>query len=247
MGAGTEGRARPHNRNGPTQVKRNKHLPSPSIGAHNVPFVANNTVRSIGEQRALLVAVLEVGDGYLCVEYQIGLRQVVLCAVKKNHFPHFFNRTEDNLSEVTADFKSKAIERGATLEAIQLLAELTPLTAEEEAEMAKTPSAKAAAEPAANTKLSKKGAAPAAAKEPTGAKVGRVPAEFDYKVVKGAKNETREGTWSHHMIETIMAHTDTTSARAANAKAKGATLKGKSFSEMALDFAWAKEKGYINY
>ena len=79
------------------------------------------------------------------------------------------------------------------------------------------------------------------------AAVGRAPAEFDYKVVKGAKNEARENTWGHHMIEIILAHTSTADARAANAKAKGTTAKGQNFSDKSLDFAFAKEKGLITY
>jgi len=221
--------------------KRNKGLPTQVIRAYDVPFVAINTARSVGGQRALLVAVLAVGDGYLCIEYQLGIQQVVLCAVKQSQFPHFFNKTQDDLSEVTADLKSKALERNATQEAILLLGQLTPLTLEEEAEMAKTATAKTAEK----TKLSKKNE-PAPAKEPKGGGAGRAPAEFTYKVTK-KDNAGREGTWTHHMIATIMAHTDTTAARAANAKAKGATPKGQNFSDKALDFAWAREQGYITY
>lgn len=218
-------------------MKRNKRLPTQLIGAYDVPFVAVNIVRSVSGQRALLIAVLNVGDGYLCIEYQIGIAQVVLCVVKKGSFAHFFSRTQDDLSEVTADLKSKALICGATLEAIQLLAELTPLSKEEETTMA-------------NPKLSKKPAAATAAKAPKEKKagaVGRVAAEFDYKVVKGAKNETREGTWTRHMIEVILAHTSTAEARAANANAKGATSKGQKFSDKSLDFAWAKAQGFITF
>jgi len=223
-------------------VTRKKRLPTPSERAYDVPFVAINHVRSVVGGRALLVAVLEVGDGFLCIEWQLGISQVVLCAVKKSLFEaQFFSKTQDDLSDVVADFKSKAYTHGATLEAIQLLKELTELTTEEEDEMAKTPAAKAAAA----TKLSKASEPKAAKAE--GGKAGRAPAEFDYKVVKGAKNDTREGTWTHHMAETILAHTSTAEARAANAKAKGATPKGQPFSEKAMDFAWAKEKGLITY
>lgn len=225
-------------------MRRKNSLPIPIERAYDVPFVANNSVRSAVGGSALLVAVLEVGDGFLCIEWQLGMQRVELTAVKRSQFPHFFNLTQDDLSDVVTDLKSKALNHFATLGAIQLLAELTPLTREEEIEMAKTPAVKAAD----TSKLSKKTAAAApAAKEPKTGGVGRVPAEFDYKVVKGAKNECRENSWAYHMIDTIMANTSTTDARAANAKAKGATPKGQNYSDKALDFAWAKEKGYITY
>lgn len=224
-------------------AKRNKRLPLVEIQVNDTPFVGINTARSVGGQRALFVAVLGVGDAYLGIEYQMGLNQVVLCVAKKGNFPHFYNITQDDLSATVADLKSKAITGGATLEAIQLLKELTELTTAEEAEMANP---KAAA--AAKTKLTKK--SEPVAKEPKAAKekgAGRVPAEFAYKSVKGVENTARAGTWTHHMVETIVAHTSTADARAANAKAKGATPKGENFSDKALDFAWAKAKGYITY
>jgi hypothetical protein len=144
----------------------NKRLPTPTIGAYNVPFVALNVFRGVAGQRALLIVVLEVGDGYLCIEYQMGLSQVVLCAVKKGQFPQYYQETQDDLSAVTADLKSKALDRGATLEAIQLLGQLTKLTTAEEAEMAKAPAAKAAEKVAAA-----KPAATKAAKEPDNRKI----------------------------------------------------------------------------
>lgn len=185
--------------------------------------------------------MLAVGDGFLCIEYQLGIQQVVVCVAKLRDFPRFYTKTEDNaVSDVVADLRRKALDHGATLEAIQLLGTLIPLTTKEE-EMAKSPTAAASAE-----KLKTKATATPAPKEPKGA-VGRVAVEFDYKIPKGAKNTAREGTWAHHMVETIMAHTDTASARAANAKAKGQTPKGTAFSDKALDFAWARAQGFIAY
>lgn len=216
--------------------KRNKPLHTSQSRAYDVPFVGVNTVRSVGGQRALFVAVLDVGDAYLGIEYQLGLSQVVLCVAKKGNFPHFYNITQDDLSETIADLKSKAISGGATLEAIQLLKELTELTTAEEAEMA-NPKAAAAAK---NVKLAKKAEPKAAAEPKTSNGAGRTAAEFDYKVVKGAENKAREGTWTHHMVETIMAHSSAADARAANSKSKD-------YSEKSLDFAWAKSKGYITY
>lgn len=120
------------------------------------PFVGINTVRGIAGQRALFIAVLEVGDGYLCIEHQIGIDQVVVCVAKKENFPRFYAVVSDPLAEVVADLKAKATERSATLEAIQLLGTLTPLTSKEETIMAnpklakkEAPAAKAAKEPKA--------------------------------------------------------------------------------------------------
>lgn len=121
------------------------------------PFVGINTVRGIAGQRALFVAVLEVGAGYLCIEHQIGIDQVVVCVAKKENFPRFYAVVSDPLAEVVSDLKVKATERSATLEAIQLLGTLTPLTSKEETTMANPKLAKKEA-PAAKAPAAKKAA-----------------------------------------------------------------------------------------
>src|SRR5579859_4673852 len=122
--------------------RRKNSLSTPLERAYDVPFVANNSIRSVFGGPALLVAALEVGDGYLCIEFQVGMGRVELTAVKKSQFPQFFHLTQDDLSEVVADLKSKALTHFATLGAIQLLGQLTPLTYEEELQMAKTAAVK---------------------------------------------------------------------------------------------------------
>lgn len=85
------------------------------------------------------VAVLEVHDGYFALEFRMGEQQVVSYAVKKYEFEARvtqFKRTQDNVEEVLALLKKKALTHGATLEAIQLFGALRPLTKEEEASMA---------------------------------------------------------------------------------------------------------------
>ena len=209
-------------------MARNKPLPTPTIGAYDVPFVAVNVVRSVGEQRAILVAVLEVGDGYLCIEYQLGIAQVVLCAVKKGSFAYFFNHTQDDLSVVVADLKSKALTHGATLEAIQLLRELTELTYEEETIMA-------------NPKLSKKAEPKAAAKEP---KAGKGEALAAARAARSSANDAkkikvvnkahgaREGSKRAAMLDIVLG-----AKTVAEAKEAGAGW---------IDVKFAEESGFIS-
>lgn len=209
----------------------------PILTELKAPFVGLNTVRGIGGQRALFIAVLEVGDGFFCVEYQLGITQVVTFIAEKDNFPRFYAVAPEALDEIAVALKARAIEFGATPEAIQLLGQVVALTKEEKT-MAKNPTA---------TKLAKTKTEDKTPTTNAKASAGRAPAEFTYKVVKGAKNESREGTWGHHMVEIILANTSSTEARAANSKAKGATAKGENFSEKNIDFAWAKAKGLITY
>jgi hypothetical protein len=151
---------------------------------------------------------------------------------KKEHFPRFYSNVPDPVSDVVADLKTKALDHGATLEAIQLLCEVIPLTQKEQTTMA-NPKAAAAATKLATKKTPDK--AP-----PKGEAVPKVPRNFDYKIVKGTKNETRAGTWTNFMVETILEHTNSDAARAAAAKSK-------EFGDKKLDFAWAKAKNFITY
>lgn len=89
--------------------------------------------------------------------------------------------------------------------------------------------------------------APAKGKaKPAKAKVAKADASADraYTVNKKALADkpTREGTWTHVMVETIMAHTSTAKAQAAMDKARG-EFKGRK-----LDFKWAADsRGYITF
>lgn len=89
------------------------------------------------------------------------------------------------------------------------------------------------AAPATKGKASK--AAPKAAKN----KAPSRGTDRNYKIGK-TKNEARPDTWRYYMLETIRAHKDTASAKAAHAK-------GKKFSSNKLDFTWADQKGYITF
>lgn len=192
-------------------TRRSKSLLQSKSGVYVVPFVGVNTVRSVGGQRALFVAVLDIGDAYFGIEYQLGLGQLVLCVAKKGNFPHFYNITQDDLSETTADLKSKALSGGATLEAIQLLKELTELTTAEEAEMA-NPKAAAAAK---TTKLAKKAEPKASAKGNgealAAAREARKSKNDGLKIkVLAKENPYREGTKAAATFDLFKAHSGKT-------------------------------------
>jgi hypothetical protein len=55
-------------------------------------------------------------------------------------------------------------------------------------------------------------------------------------------NYTRSGTWTHHMISVIQAHTDTRAATLANE-----SCDDSKFAAKRLDFNWAADNGYINW
>lgn len=60
--------------------------------------------------------------------------------------------------------------------------------------------------------------------------------DFDYKV--GKPNDTREGTWTHYMVNIVQSKTNSGHAKAAHAKSG-------QYSNKKLDFTWLKAKGYI--
>lgn len=102
-----------------------------------VPFGLLNPFRVGAGPRPVSVAVVEVGDGYLCVEYQMGIAQVVLFRVKKDEIGWRYTLLAEPLEPIVEELKSRALSKCATLEAIQLLGQLTPLTKAEEVEMSK--------------------------------------------------------------------------------------------------------------
>lgn len=123
---------------------RRKQVQKP-VALPPAPFVFSNPFR-FGGTKAL--AALKVGNGYLCLEFQLGevhldedgqtrTGLVVLFAAKAKEFESKrYIRTDDEVPEFVEALKAQAMTRGATLEAIQLLGELAPLTNEEEAVMA---------------------------------------------------------------------------------------------------------------
>lgn len=110
----------------------------------NVPFVLNNPYR-VGIPRSVSVAALELGDGYFCVEYQLGVEQVVLFSVRREEVGSRYSLLDEPVAAHVALLKRQALDHGATPEAIRLLGRITPLTKQEEATMAE------------NKKLAKKG------------------------------------------------------------------------------------------
>lgn len=102
-----------------------------------VPFVLNNPYR-IGLPRPISVAALEVNGGYFCVEYQLGIEQVTLFSCDREQIGSRYYLVDEPVAAHIAELKRKALKHGATLEAIQLLKGITPITKEEEAIMAAT-------------------------------------------------------------------------------------------------------------
>lgn len=216
------------------------------------PFVGFNPYRQGAGPSPTFVVALQVGDGYFCVEFQLGISQVIVFSAKVSDFPGRYQKLDAPLGEHVRTLTKLAKEHGATLEAIQLLGVLTPLTKEDENTMATTKlsrkdgdkeglkaaaktapvGGKAAAAPKAPT--IRKGNADALKK----ARESKGPApDRAYKVLK-KENAGREGSWTQFMIETIQAHTSTDDAKAACAKSK-------EFGDKKLDFGWAEKQGYI--
>lgn len=120
----------------------------------DLPFLGSHPYRAIcGLKAPLFVAVLEVGDGYLCIEYQMGIDQVILFAAAKELFSWQYRRLEDDPTEEIQRLKARSMSGGITPEARLLLATLIPYT-QEELNMAQ-----------ANAKLAKKTAEAAAPAE----------------------------------------------------------------------------------
>jgi hypothetical protein len=200
------------------------------------------------------LAVLEVGDGYFCLEHLVGYGHLALLTVKKAWFAgsQYVTQPHVDVQERVAATKAKALTHGATLEAIQLLGTLTSLTPDEEKTMAE-----------ANTKLSRKDELKKAAKEtPVAGKKAAAPklaaparkgnpdalakaraaraapaVNKPYKVLVKT-NPGREGTWTHAMVEHIIGATSTDDAKASLAA-------DKENKHRKLDFSWAAAKGII--
>lgn len=225
--------------------------------SYAAPFVFTNPYR----YGSVAVAVLEIGDGYLCIEYQIGISQVTVFAAKKDDFPRRYAYAGcDGLKQEVAELRRRALSSGATLEAIQLLGQLTPITKLEEATMADTKLSrktadtaglKAAAKTApvkgkptakvATTEAPKRKGNPEALAKAREARKNGVVENRKYKVlVKRGDVKVREGSWTEAMVGHILANKDTDSANAA--------LKGdRPYKDRKLDFSWAAKKGYIEF
>lgn len=226
---------------------------------HAVPF-ALRRIYSFGEP-APCIAVLDVADGYFCLEYRMGEQQVVAFAVKKDQLGGIqYQLSAEGVEETLALLKKKAMLQGATPEAIRLFGALRPLTKEEEASMAtnklqaadKAGLKEAAKQAPVGGKVNskpkaevakggtteapkRKGNAEALAK----ARAERGPAPNRKYTVVNKVNGAREGSWTHHMVGVILKHKDTDSAKATLAADKS------EHSGKKLDFKWAEDKGYI--
>lgn len=193
----------------------------------------------------LCVAALELGDAYFILERLVGHNHLAMSLMKKAEFGGIqFKSTDQPVAEVLAAMKDKALQTGATLEAIQLLKGLVPLSKDEEDTMAQ-----------AGTKLSRKAQKEEAAPEPK-AKSGRKgnpealakaraargsdeAKNKPYKVL-AKENPAREGSWTYAMLEHILGASDTDGAKASLAK-------DRTYKEKRLDFGWAAKKGYIKF
>lgn len=137
------------------------------------PFVGLNPYRQGAGPRPVFVAAAEVGGRYLCLEFQLGYSEVVTFAANRDDFPTRYVKLTEPLPQHLSLLKAQALKSGATLEAIQLLGAMMPLTNEEKAIMATTKLSKA------NTDGLK-----AAAKDaPVGGK--KAPAKSDAKAATG--------------------------------------------------------------
>lgn len=215
------------------------------------PFVFYNPFRIGAGPRPVSVAGLELGDGYMAIEYQLGVSQVVMYAVKRDQMGGRYQVLQEDLGSAVRELKTQALQFGATLEAIQLLGQLTPLTKVEEAQMAATKLAKPDAEglktaaKAAPVGGKAKAAAPAAKRgNPealAAARAARGSPDRTYKVLKTPEYAPREGSWTSAMVSYIVAHTTTAEA----SKALKSDKNGH--REKRLDFKWAEEKGFIKF
>lgn len=222
------------------------------------PFVLSK-ISSFGPPD-ICVAGLEVNDSYFCLEYRLGESQVVVFAAKKQHFS--WTRVDVALKPELERLKSKALQYGATLEAVQLLGALMPLTREEEACMADQKLARKAADTeglkAAAKKTSVKATAPkpepkaAAPKAEPAKRKGNPealakarearngpPVNRVYKVLNKT-NGGREGSWTNAMLGHILGAKSTDEANASLAK-------DRPNKDKKLDFSWAAAKGYIEF
>jgi hypothetical protein len=146
--------------------------------------------------------------------------------------------------------RNKALESGATPDAIRVLSKITgKFTRKEEDIMAEKLKAKSAPKKADTKAL--KGAAKAAPvggpkKNPGNAAALAKAREAKavnrkYRTLVKAKDLTlRDDTWTKFMVETILANKDTDSARAAH-------KASKQFPNKNLDFSWASAKDYIAF
>lgn len=121
-----------------------------------VPFVGHNSFRQGAGPPPVFVVVAQVGDGYFCVEYQLGVGQVVAFSVKWDQFPGRYRKLEDAVAPQVKSLVDLAKKHGATLEAIQLLGVLTPLTKEDETTMAQAKLSKASGDKAGLKDAAKK-------------------------------------------------------------------------------------------
>lgn len=222
------------------------------------PFVGYNPFRVGAGPAPNFVVALEAGDGYLCAEYQLGLDQVVSFAAKKDDFPGRYAKLNDEPVKLAKTLVGMALERGATLEAIQLLGTLVPLSRQQETTMAqanaklsrnaadkeglknaakKTPVAKETARGAVKKGGGGNSEALAKARE---ARTAAANVNRTYKVVAKKENGGREGTWTNYMIQVAQDNTDTDTCKAVVAKSKD-------YGHKKMDFKWLEEKGYIKF
>lgn len=229
------------------------------------PFVVSNPYRVGAGPRPIAIVGQEIGDGYFCVEYQLGVQQLVMFVAKQHEIGGRYVRLNESVATHAAELKALGLKYGATLEAIQVLGLVTALTKLEESQMASAKLAKPAGpQPAALKEAAK--AAPVAAKGKAAAKPapaakaapaakpkgnpealakGRAAAaeargaNKEYKILVD-ENPGREGSWTQFMMSCILGATDTDGAKKLQSK-----TRVEEFKEKRLDFGWAVKKEYI--
>lgn len=216
------------------------------------PFVFTNPFRVGAGPRPVSVAASEIGDGFMCVEFQLGIGVVTSFGAMKHDFGGRYVTLPEDPKTLIAELKAQALQRGATLEAIMLLGQLTPLSKQETLTMTQAKLQKPAG-PDKETLAKASKAAPKSGKAAEAPKrrgnpealakareqKGPAP-DRTYKAVKGKENTAREGTWTATMLEIILDNTSTDDAKAA-------LKKNREFGDRKLDFTWAEKQGYIKF
>jgi len=210
---------------------------------HKAPFVVLKAT-SMGHD--ICVAALEVGDGFLCLKFSLGVSQVETFVAKKDDFTWRHKLSDLPLAPQLQELKAKALRHGATLEAIQLLGTLMSLSKPEEATMAQTKLSskatpdkeglKAAAKstpvnPAKKATPAAKADAPAkpkgnvaALQKAREARAAKGPDERKIKVLN-KKHTAREGTFRATMLEDLFASKTVAEFRAKDSKYDAGCLK----------------------
>lgn len=217
------------------------------------PFVGFNSFRYGAGPTAKFLAAAEIGDSYLCVEYQLGIDQVVTFAAKKDNFGSAFAKLDESTTDYAHELRRHALKSGATLEAIQLLRGIIPLTTIEEAVMAAAKLSRQTADKEALKTAAKanpvSGKKPTPAAEPPTKRKGNVEALAKARAARGPtpdrtykatkkENGGREGTWTQRMIEIAQSNASTDDA-------KVELSKDKEHGERKIDWTWLEKQGYI--